>query len=508
MTKPLILSLRLILFSFLSLACAITRLDNAIAQHSCEDLFEPKTSLAISHPRDRGFSRPWIGRSAFEALDMDAVLRAGSNVSSSRLMYNFLNPLLDASEITQRQQAIHEIQSGLLSSLQAIYRSRESYAWRDVYFANNSYGSWPTIEVHPEIFEAFFLRDPNDVHPSQKREMQQKIAARPLIFSEIPKLEAVISDSTAPRLQELKWILNSVSNPNHPFRLTDWIEQFKQAKTLKAQNTLIQKHFYHWDNLELVMKAYAELAMYFDIAEHATQNGWTTYPEFLEPSSKGPILRISNGHSPRFFRDGADKSIANSINAGAGKARNVIVTGPNGQGKSTYARMLAQLVALAQLGSPVPAARMQLTPLSVLVHVRPTDNPAAKESLFMAEAKTLWKDVLLRARENPYSIVVLDELMPGTTGEIREDTETEFLNLIAATGVISVTNTHNWGTTSLAQDDKSNFTNKHVANYRIRSGRMQNIEAMYHEAATRLVEMGWDKDVADKIERRGKKRVQ
>src|SRR5262249_51676082 len=156
---------------------------------------------------------------------------------------------------------------------------------------------------------------------------------------------------------------------------------------------------------------------------------------------------------------------------------------PNNEGKSTFARMIAQNHLLAQMGSPVPVEQMAVTPLRVLPYQHPTDAPQDQSGLFKAEAKVL-KRVMDRAKEDgKFTLVLMDEIMPGTIPEVRTDVEKIVLRELAKMGVLVVTCTHNWGTTELGESDPAHFKNFHVSKFHVKPGTVENLIPMYEAAA-------------------------
>jgi DNA mismatch repair protein MutS len=93
--------------------------------------------------------------------------------------------------------------------------------------------------------------------------------------------------------------------------------------------------------------------------------------------------------------------------------RMMIVTGPNMGGKSTYMRQTALIVILAQIGSFVPAAEVELGLFDqIFTRIGSADDLAGGRSTFMVEM-TETANILHNASAN--SLVLMDEIGRGTS---------------------------------------------------------------------------------------------
>jgi len=100
------------------------------------------------------------------------------------------------------------------------------------------------------------------------------------------------------------------------------------------------------------------------------------------------------------FLDSYDKRIA-------------IVTGPNMAGKSTYLRMAALLVIMAQAGSFVPASRAEIGIIDrIFSRIGAKDELARGKSTFMVE---MVETANILRNVTPRSLVILDEIGRGTS---------------------------------------------------------------------------------------------
>lgn len=157
----------------------------------------------------------------------------------------------------------------------------------------------------------------------------------------------------------------------------------------------------------------AEIDLLGCFAHLAALHGWVR--PVLESSG---VLEIVGGRHPVVERlmveSGVGRFVPNSLFVEACSAGPsiLLITGPNMGGKSTYLRMAALLVIMAQCGSFVPAERMRLGLVDrVFTRIGASDNVARGRSTFMVEM-TETAAILNTTTER--SLVLLDEMGRGT----------------------------------------------------------------------------------------------
>ncbi|MGF7182975.1 DNA mismatch repair protein MutS [Tunturiibacter psychrotolerans] len=156
----------------------------------------------------------------------------------------------------------------------------------------------------------------------------------------------------------------------------------------------------------------AEIDLLGCFAHLAALRGWVR-PQVEESG----VLEFVQARHPvverRMEESGGGRFVPNSVHldADAGPAV-LLITGPNMGGKSTYLRMAALLVVMAQMGSFVPAERMRLGLVDrIYTRIGASDNVARGRSTFMVEMTET--AAILNTATNR-SLVLLDEMGRGT----------------------------------------------------------------------------------------------
>ena len=135
-----------------------------------------------------------------------------------------------------------------------------------------------------------------------------------------------------------------------------------------------------------------------------------TAPTFVESN----CLVIEGGRHPVVEQQlGIGAFVPNDLTIEEEGQRFCLITGPNMAGKSTYLRQNALIVLLSQIGSFVPARKVELSVVDRLFcRVGSTDNLARGESTFLVEMQEA-AHILRSATRS--SLVIVDELGRGTS---------------------------------------------------------------------------------------------
>jgi DNA mismatch repair protein MutS len=156
----------------------------------------------------------------------------------------------------------------------------------------------------------------------------------------------------------------------------------------------------------------AEIDLLGCFAHLAALRGWVR-PQVEE---SGRLEFVQARHpvvERRLEESGGGRFVPNSMHMDADSGPAVLlITGPNMGGKSTYLRMAALLVVMAQMGCFVPAERMRLGLVDrIYTRIGASDNVARGRSTFMVEMTET--AAILNTATNR-SLVLLDEMGRGT----------------------------------------------------------------------------------------------
>ncbi len=144
------------------------------------------------------------------------------------------------------------------------------------------------------------------------------------------------------------------------------------------------------------------------LAAVASENGYVR-PQ-IEPQTG---IYIREGRHPVVELTLEDEIfVPNDVNLNK-NCRLALITGPNMAGKSTYMRMTALIVLMAQMGSFVPAAECRLGIVDrVFTRIGASDDITRGKSTFMVEMSEV-AEILENATER--SLLILDEVGRGTS---------------------------------------------------------------------------------------------
>ncbi|MFT7183952.1 MAG: DNA mismatch repair protein MutS [Oceanicoccus sp.] len=162
---------------------------------------------------------------------------------------------------------------------------------------------------------------------------------------------------------------------------------------------------------EIQMNAHllAELDVLGSYSSIAIQKNYCR-PELVDDEA----FVITNGRHPVVENMTFEQSfVPNDAQLIGGETNIKLITGPNMSGKSTYLRQVALIALMAQIGSFVPAERVQMHLFDrIFTRVGASDNLVRGQSTFMVEMQES-ANILNHATQK--SLIILDEVGRGTS---------------------------------------------------------------------------------------------
>jgi MutS-like protein len=189
------------------------------------------------------------------------------------------------------------------------------------------------------------------------------------------------------------------------------------------------------------------------IAGYAFEHPDDPFPEFAE---SGPCFEGEGLAHPLIAEE---RAVRNDLTIG-GELRIVVVSGSNMSGKSTMLRTVGINTVLAQMGAPVRARRMKLSPLAVGASIRLNDSLHEGRSRFYAEILRLRQILDLTAGKLPV-LFLIDEFMHGTNSHDRRIGAEAMARGLVKRGAIGLITTHDLALASIADELGAKAANVH-----------------------------------------------
>ncbi len=207
------------------------------------------------------------------------------------------------------------------------------------------------------------------------------------------------------------------------------------------------------------------------IAEYRAFLPKVVCPDFHEKK----MISMTEGYHPLI-----ENAVPNSLDMN----RNVLLTGSNASGKSTFLKTLGINVLLAQTIHTCMAERFSLPFCSLYTSMSLKDSLFLKESYYMAEIKAI-KRILDAADEEKMVVCMVDEVLRGTNTMERIAASTQILKSMTEKNVICMAATHDVELTRTLENDYDNYHFEEammeqdvVFSYKLKEGRATSCNAI------------------------------
>lgn len=167
--------------------------------------------------------------------------------------------------------------------------------------------------------------------------------------------------------------------------------------------------------------------------------------------------------------------IENAVSNDFEMVGNILITGSNASGKSSFVKAAAVNAVLAQSVLTCTAESFSLRRCRVVTSMAVRDDICAGDSYFVAEIKSMRR--IVEAARNGYCFCVIDEILKGTNTAERIAASVSVLTVLADTGSLCAAATHDIELTDIMADKYRNvhFTeriedNNVLFDYKVREG--------------------------------------
>ena len=224
--------------------------------------------------------------------------------------------------------------------------------------------------------------------------------------------------------------------------ILDYLRMCLHLDIIKFNNMLLQLQKQEeeiWKLYEIMGDADACIA----IAEYRASLPVVTCPVFHEEK----LISMINGYHPLI-----EDAVPNSLEM----KNNVLLTGSNASGKSTFLKTMGINVLLAQTIHTCVAEKFALPFCSLYTSMSLKDSLFLKESYYMAEIKAI-KRILDAADEENMVVCMVDEVLRGTNTIERIAASTQILRNMTEKNVICMAATHDVELTRTLEKDYDNY---------------------------------------------------
>jgi DNA mismatch repair protein MutS len=188
------------------------------------------------------------------------------------------------------------------------------------------------------------------------------------------------------------------------FSAEERLSRIEQELFQQVKNQIIA----HNNRIQLTAAAVAQIDVLTNLAYIAVNNNYNR--PLVNESNK--IMLVGARH-PVIEKLQRDAFVSNDVNLDNSTEMIQIITGPNMAGKSTFARTVALITLLAQIGSFIPAEKGEIGVVDkIFARVGASDDIATGQSTFMVEMNEV-ANIINNATAK--SLIILDEVGRGTS---------------------------------------------------------------------------------------------
>lgn len=304
-----------------------------------------------------------------------------------------------------------------------------------------------------------------------------------------------IDAKDSPELKELIRSMDRLSNEFSSFRRFAWLLAPKSAVGSLADLILdYVKFITHIDlikfnlSVRLLKSKQKELYALYGLTGELELGFITASIKDGERQTCVPVFRNSENASLLFeAKSMTHPLLAEPVPNDCGMKGNILLTGSNASGKSTYLKMTGVNLILAQTLKLAFAQSLSMTFLDIRTSINISDDITAGDSFYIAEIKRL-KSIIEAADRGLPLFICIDEILKGTNTSERIAASAEILRYLSKSNVLVLAATHDFELTGILNGVYENYyftenvNNTNIFDYKLRKG------VVYTSNAIKLLE--------------------
>ena len=191
--------------------------------------------------------------------------------------------------------------------------------------------------------------------------------------------------------------------------------------------------------------------------------------------------------------------IENAVSNSLDMQKNILLTGSNASGKSTFLKTMGINILLAQTIHTCTARKFTMPFCSLYTSMSLKDSLSLKESYYMAEIKAI-KRILDASKKEDMIVCMVDEVLRGTNTVERIAASTQILKGMAGGNIMCLAATHDVELTKTLEKEYDNYHFEEsmvkgdvLFSYQLKPGRANSSNAI-----DLLANLGYDDKLIDK----------
>lgn len=267
--------------------------------------------------------------------------------------------------------------------------------------------------------------------------------------------------------------------------ILDYLRMCFHLDIIKFNNMLLQIQKWEEEILNLY-KILGETDACIAIVEYRAFLPETSCPEFWSRKSV-------------CIRDMYHPLIENAVSNSLDMQKNILLTGSNASGKSTFLKTMGINILLAQTIHTCTARKFTMPFCSLYTSMSLKDSLSLKESYYMAEIKAI-KRILDASKKEDMIVCMVDEVLRGTNTVERIAASTQILKGMAGGNIMCLAATHDVELTKTLEKEYDNYHFEEsmvkgdvLFSYQLKPGRANSSNAI-----DLLANLGYDGKLIDK----------